>query len=836
MNIKVYRIVEISILLTIFLSSFTFSQNQPKAWYVYKYATGLNNGTSWTNAWTSFTSVSWSSMQDGDTLYVSGGTDSLVYNESIGSVGRSNITITRGKSAGHNGKPIIKAPTTGSGTGVQVLSKSNVRIEKLEFQNWQTTCYLNGTINKFYFNNNRIHAYGGFITTGGGRDTTGPKQNLWITNNYITTATSTTDQCEFSLYGTKNVYMIGNVIINSNNNPTPHDDFVQGDGGTNHYFINNYWQFDTTVQKEGNANGLSAISNHGGDWVAVNNIFVKNNWQINGNINHFYRPRVSPTLWFRNWAKVLVVGNTSLMYTGRHFVIDYDTTAVIKNNILWVPGQFHNGIGTGASDFIRSDMADGTPHHTVQYYDIKNNAFFNSYPNISMTYLNGGNVPSMHPSNIFIESTNVSPDFVSFSYGNKDPQQFRLKSTSLCRDAGASNIIFTMHPDNDPAALNYLGSGENLVNYYLKRDFNGNLRDASWDIGAFEYNDGQVNQDNDPPYILDAVIIDSVTININFSEPLDQSSALNPGNFTIDNGITVNSAQFINNSALKLNTTIHAPGFYTITVNNITDTAGNMISPSNNSAVYGYNPDPFPGLLKFTPTGTNASSIPEPDHLPEKTFDGLGYNSGDPTSRWAGNNLPQWIGYDLGNSVMLNKTRIQFYKWNEGRIYNYSIMVSTDSINWTTVKQNILSSNTEWTEENFEPISARYVRIVVHSNNQNNWASLWETEFYGQLIVSGNEDNNKIPNNFALEQNYPNPFNPVTKIRYTIPGNVEARRGVSLRVYDILGNEVATLVDEYKEPGIYEVEFDASDLASGVYIYRLQADRYLNTRKMILLR
>lgn len=365
-------------------------------------------------------------------------------------------------------------------------------------------------------------------------------------------------------------------------------------------------------------------------------------------------------------------------------------------------------------------------------------------------------------------------------------------------------------------------------------DINGNTRTGGWSIGAYEYSN-QTTGDLIPPEVISATLLDSVTLNIVFSEPLEQSGAENPSNYQIDNNIQINSALLLGNT-VRLQTSIHSPGFYSVVVNNVTDTAGNVISAQNNTANYGYNPDPLPGILKFTPTGTNASSIPEPDHLPEKTFDGLGYNSGDPTSRWAGNNLPQWIGYDLGNSIMLSKTRIQFYKWNEGRIYNYSIMVSTDSINWTTVKQNILSSNTEWTEENFEPIPARYVRIVVHSNNQNNWASLWETEFYGQLIVSGNEDNNIIPSNFALEQNYPNPFNPVTKIRYTIPGNVEARRGVSLRVYDILGNEVATLVDEYKEPGIYEVEFDAADLASGVYIYRLQADGYLNTRKMILLR
>ncbi|MBI5661133.1 MAG: T9SS type A sorting domain-containing protein [Ignavibacterium album] len=88
------------------------------------------------------------------------------------------------------------------------------------------------------------------------------------------------------------------------------------------------------------------------------------------------------------------------------------------------------------------------------------------------------------------------------------------------------------------------------------------------------------------------------------------------------------------------------------------------------------------------------------------------------------------------------------------------------------------------------------------------------------------------PNEFALYQNYPNPFNPSTKISWQSPvGSWQ-----TLKVFDILGNEVATLVDEFKEPGIYEVEFDASNLTSGVYVYRLKTEGFIITRKMVLLR
>jgi len=87
-----------------------------------------------------------------------------------------------------------------------------------------------------------------------------------------------------------------------------------------------------------------------------------------------------------------------------------------------------------------------------------------------------------------------------------------------------------------------------------------------------------------------------------------------------------------------------------------------------------------------------------------------------------------------------------------------------------------------------------------------------------------------LPTQFALEQNYPNPFNPSTSIQYT----VGSRQFVQLKVYDVLGNEIATLVNEEKEPGIYEVEFNGSELTSGVYIYKIHAGSFTDFKKMIL--
>ena len=101
------------------------------------------------------------------------------------------------------------------------------------------------------------------------------------------------------------------------------------------------------------------------------------------------------------------------------------------------------------------------------------------------------------------------------------------------------------------------------------------------------------------------------------------------------------------------------------------------------------------------------------------------------------------------------------------------------------------------------------------------------------------EENNLF--DFHLSQNYPNPFNPTTKIKYTIPSNVKGQMSnVSLKVYDVLGREVAILVNEEKQPGEYEVEFNPAsgikNLASGIYFYKLQAANYSSTKKMIYLK
>ena len=93
----------------------------------------------------------------------------------------------------------------------------------------------------------------------------------------------------------------------------------------------------------------------------------------------------------------------------------------------------------------------------------------------------------------------------------------------------------------------------------------------------------------------------------------------------------------------------------------------------------------------------------------------------------------------------------------------------------------------------------------------------------------------QIPNQFSLSQNYPNPFNPSTKIKFQIPSSGSVAQ-TFLSVYDVLGREVATLVNQQLQPGTYEVDWDASAYPSGVYFYKLSVGDYSETKRMVLLK
>ncbi len=106
----------------------------------------------------------------------------------------------------------------------------------------------------------------------------------------------------------------------------------------------------------------------------------------------------------------------------------------------------------------------------------------------------------------------------------------------------------------------------------------------------------------------------------------------------------------------------------------------------------------------------------------------------------------------------------------------------------------------------------------------------------GGVVIGINMINETKPENYRLYQNYPNPFNPTTKIQLDVPGVKQASLLVTLKVHDITGKEICTLVSDRLQPGSYETSFDGSTLNSGVYFYKLSADNFTETKKMLLIK
>ena len=207
-------------------------------------------------------------------------------------------------------------------------------------------------------------------------------------------------------------------------------------------------------------------------------------------------------------------------------------------------------------------------------------------------------------------------------------------------------------------------------------------------------------------------------------------------------------------------------------------------------------------------------------------------NGGEIASRNFSTNAPvvQLISPQSGETISGMKT----VQWTandiDGDKLTYDLLYSLDG-----KVQNILAVNLEDTsyvwESNLYPYSAS-ASLTVIANDGINEGKFTADHLFLDSPVGIDQEEKLMPKEYSLQQNYPNPFNPSTTINFQIP----TAGIVLLKVYDILGKEVATLVNEEKTTGNYQVSFDASFLSNGIYFYRLQASDFIQTKKMILIK
>ncbi len=164
--------------------------------------------------------------------------------------------------------------------------------------------------------------------------------------------------------------------------------------------------------------------------------------------------------------------------------------------------------------------------------------------------------------------------------------------------------------------------------------------------------------------------------------------------------------------------------------------------------------------------------------------------------------------------------------WNDSVWVNSTRSLYTYDINYNCT----LGELNEWLSNSWQPSSGALTIYYNNSTQSLNFTAGTVTVEYTTFSDVNDEIN--ISNSFALSQNYPNPFNPCTTILFDIPKS----EFVTLKVYDILGTEVTTLVNCFKNAGFYKVNFDGSKLSSGTYFYRLEVGTFSETKKLILLK
>lgn len=302
----------------------------------------------------------------------------------------------------------------------------------------------------------------------------------------------------------------------------------------------------------------------------------------------------------------------------------------------------------------------------------------------------------------------------------------------------------------------------------------------------------------------------SLSIGLNAADGTQKLTfASMPGSdYITSESLLVGRFRLHNNSSFGINPVINwnFEGKITtiLTGNNFAD----ITNPSNHTKSFG-------DLVNYKIVTATATATADSNYGPEKTIDGLGYYDSDEYSRWAAQPMPQHLIFDLGSEVSVSMTKFSFFYFQEGRIYQYTIALSDDQVNWNEVVVNASSAPEEWTVNQFEPQQTRYVKLefISSTNNPNNWANLWEAQILGSSeslpvelnSYAGYVENNNVVLNWATSSEINN-------------SGFEIERQTNDEEFEVIG----FVQGHGTTTEIHNYSFTDKDLTSGKYSYMLK--------------
>ena len=553
LNHSKIKLLLLSLVIVQFISLQLIAQNSSsKHWFVNKNATGAGTGKTIENAWTSFAGIGWSSMADGDTLFISGGADSTFYYEQL-NVGRGHITIMPSAITNHNGKVIIDAQGIRS-YGVRNNTYPYVTIYGLNIRN-ATAANIQLRNSNCVLSHNTIYISSGATS---GLDIRG-------SNNIIEYTTSSTsnkqndgqrDFCQATTGG-HHIFRY-NTHYNYNPDPDSHTDFIQCYPPFDDVEVYSNYAIDVD-EKRSNSN-LLYLNGIGGVVKVYNNVIID---QSDSTVNGLITIKETTTA---TDLDTLLVYNNSLYSAGFGLAMNIDASVAgtpvymaIYNNAIRGDVKAH-AIYTSNGFIPLVVKSTTTPI-------IDNNIYWRGYPSgISLSY-NGTGYTFTNWQGLGFDANglNAQPSYTSITEG-----AFNLQSTVGGNLIGKGTII------KPNFGIEYGGSINRV-----------NRLSNSWDIGAYQYSAGNTSSDNIAPNLSSVALINSTTLELNFSEELEIISAQTISNYNVNNGITIKSASLSSDKKkITLTTTQHSANQnYVVTVTRVKDIAGNIIS-LNNSAQY----------------------------------------------------------------------------------------------------------------------------------------------------------------------------------------------------------------------------------------------------------
>ena len=540
-------------------------------YYLDKNATGLNNGTSWANAWKSTSYIDWAKFQGGDTLFISGG----VYPQWTIS-GKTSTNgyryIVGAYQSGHNNEVIFR--NTSNSTPTIFFGwdpSSNIWIENITVESPTGTTDEMSAIyvaygNKLVFNKVFVHTC--------------------LASNRISHG--------FNLAESKNIEINNSTIMSDSNTVSREQDgIIVGNANEGYFKFNNNkiilagW----TSTENPHRDGIQFWTDK--STAAIIDVTVSNN---------FIFDKVNTTK--RSMSGLYTYGVAGNFY--------------VFNNVIRLKGyEYTSAISIQAGNFTNQNLSANIYNNTII-------VDYQQYPleAVGCDTLRAKNNIVMRTSNTFYltwELSNCSYKDINFNQyyapaGSSN--SFRINGSEKSFSYWQSTLGFDK--DGEWNAVSFANkNGTNKTDYKLVATSNGinkgnNIllfntdiegisrpQGGAWDRGAFEYKESSSILDTTPPQLMSAAVINPTTIELTFSEALENSSVLVKSNYSINNGVIVDSVSLsIDGKKVTLNTSPNiANTTYTLIVSNIKDLGGNVISPNHNSLQYSYVGDNTPPIL-----------------------------------------------------------------------------------------------------------------------------------------------------------------------------------------------------------------------------------------------